>query len=37
MYDVRLSMGHIDGHRVDEPDATEPVATAVMPSRVRRD
>jgi hypothetical protein len=33
----RLSTGPIDGHRVDEPDATEPVATAVMPNKVRRD
>jgi hypothetical protein len=33
----RLSMGHVDGHRVDEPDAKKPGATAVMANRVRRD
>jgi hypothetical protein len=33
----RLSMGHVDGHCVDEPDAKEPLATAVMSNRVRRD
>jgi hypothetical protein len=33
----RLSMGYVDSHCVDEPDAKEPVATAVMVNRVRRD